>query len=692
MTNINPNNKARIKRHDLMVILMLVAATAVISYLLPQRNITNMIPEDYKVGKPWTHNTLFSPIEFPVEYSEEQVGHITDSVSTHFMRVYSRDDAKATSQLALLTKETTQHTEIPAHVRQHLLSDVQEAYRNGIVDSESARRIANGTMRQVRMLDENSVATVMSTDKFMSEKQLYTMLDTTYGAEIHSLNVRQFITPNVTLNQEENKKMYDSELGQALAPKGVVQARELIIQNGNIVTQAQVDKISSLRKKLSEGQNTNKENELISLIGQILLIVIIMITYWYFLRTARLGIYDNMRSMVFLISFITLFIAFFFALLSFRSSLLYVVPFAIVPIICCSFFDVRIASFTHVVVVLVSALVVQDPLQFILMQLLAGYIAVSSMQELSRRSQLMRCALLIFVAYSVTRVAIIMSHGNDFSHESWTHWFIFTGVNCFALSFSYVGVYLVERLFGFTSIMTLVELSDINSTALRRLSERCPGTFQHSLQVANIAAEAAIKVGARPQLVRAGALYHDIGKTENPAFFTENQSGVNPHDSLTPEQSAHIVLSHVTDGIAIAERNGLPQVIKDIILQHHGTSVTRYFYAQACKQAGQDVDPAPYTYPGPRPRTREAAIIMMADACEAAARSLKDYNEKSITALVEKIVEGQIASGQLKEAPISLAQIETVKAVYVERLKTFYHNRIAYPDDAKPASSDQAKE
>ncbi len=693
MSNNTSLNRPHAKRHDLMVFLMFVVATAVISYLLPHRNTNVLFADDsYVVGKPWIHNTLFAPIEFTIDYNEEQVKHITDSVESHFVRVYSRDDAKATSQVASLTKEVSKHSEIPASIRQQLLNDVQQAYRNGIIDNESAQRIADGTMKQVRFLDENSVATLVSTDNMLSEKQLYTKLDTTYGDEIHSLGVRQFIVPNITLNQEENKKLFDAELGKALAPKGVVQARELIIQNGNIVTQAQADKIKSLNKKLSEGQDSNKEIDILSLIGKILLIIIIMALYWHFMKANCPSTYRDLRSMTFLIGFMTLFIAVFFAVLSFRYSLLYAMPFAIVAIVCSSFFNIRIAFFTHMMVVLIASLVVQDPAQFILMQFLAGYIAITLTHELSRRSQLVVCALLIFVTYTVVHAAMTLAHGNDITQESWTRWFMLTGFNCLTLSFSYFGHYIVERFFGFTSIMTLVELSDINHTVLRNLSERCPGTFQHSLQVANIAAEAAIKVGAVPQLVRAGALYHDIGKTQNPAFFTENQSGVNPHDSLTYEQSARIVVNHVTDGVAIAERHNLPQVIKDIIMQHHGTSVTRYFYTQACNAAGKEVDPTPYTYPGPRPRTKEAAIIMMADACEAAARSLKEYNEKSISTLVEKIVDSQIAAGQFKEAPISLAQIETVKAVFVERLKSFYHSRIAYPDEAKSVHADKPQD
>ena len=242
----------------------------------------------------------------------------------------------------------------------------------------------------------------------------------------------------------------------------------------------------------------------------------------------------------------------------------------------------------------------------------------------------------------------------------------------------------MEKIFGFTSQVTLVELSDINNPVLRELSENCPGTFQHSLQVATLAGEAARKVGANVQLVRAGALFHDIGKINNPAFFTENQSGVNPHDVLQPDQSALIVISHVTDGLQRAEKANLPQVIKDLIAQHHGKSKTRYFYNKALKQSATgNVDPAPYTYPGPNPQTREAAILMMADACEAAAKSLTIPNEENITNIVNKIIDSQVSDGMFNESPISFKEINEVKNCLIKRLLTFYHTRVSYPDDVK---------
>ena len=267
--------------------------------------------------------------------------------------------------------------------------------------------------------------------------------------------------------------------------------------------------------------------------------------------------------------------------------------------------------------------------------------------------------------------------------------------NCVILSFAFLSIPIVEKIFGFTSTMTLLELTDINNPLLRQLSTNCPGTFQHSLMVANLAGEAALKIGANLQLVRAGALYHDVGKTVNPAFFTENQIGENPHDHLVrPEDSAKIVIEHVANGLKLAEEADLPKVIRDLIAQHHGKGVTRYFYYKAREmRPGQEVDKAPFSYPGPNPQTKEAAILMMADACEAATKSLKDHSEESIAAMVDKIIDGQIADGLLREAPISFSDVKTVKQLFVERLRTAFHMRVSYPSDAitetgSPAADD----
>lgn len=675
-------------RKNYLTILMLIAATVIISLALPKHDKITAL--SYESGRPWLNPMLTAPFDIPIEHDEAEVQRITDSVSTNFVQIFRRDSKTASNHVALLTKALSTHYEVPVSMRQGLINAVNKAYDEGIVDNTTSDAITKGALKRVRILEDNSVAHVVDTRGMHSVRQVYERLDSAYGNGpidlIEIISINNYLTPNVAIDNEENDKLYNDALSTALAPTGTVQTGEAIIFTGNIVTPQKFTILQTYERMLAERAKENASSSDMTFVGKIMVIAIILLMFYMFLLSMRYRVAANMRNMVFLISFITLFIVAVFFVVSFRYNFIYLIPFAMVPIIVTTFYDSRIAFFTHMVVVLICMLISRDQTQFIIMQFVAGNIAIALMQELTRRSQLVRCAFLIFVGYSVSFVAITLTSGGELSSID-LHYFMYFGINCVVLSFAYFAIFLVEKLFGFTSIVTLVELSDINNPVLRQLSERCPGTFQHALQVANIASEAALKVGANQQLVRAGALYHDIGKTENPAFFTENQNGVNPHDSLAPDQSAHIVIQHVADGLRIAEKASMPQVIKDLLVQHHGSSITRYFYAQAVKKnGGEPVDPAPFTYPGPKPQTKEAAILMMADACEAAVKSLSDHSEKAIATLVERIIDGQIADGQLKDAPISFKDVEKIKRIFIERLKTFYYTRISYPDDIKPAT------
>jgi putative nucleotidyltransferase with HDIG domain len=314
-------------------------------------------------------------------------------------------------------------------------------------------------------------------------------------------------------------------------------------------------------------------------------------------------------------------------------------------------------------------------------QLTGGFAAIYSLKELSQRSQIFRTALVTIVTYIAVYFAyeLVVENNLDMINLRSYYYFIINGI---LLLFAYPLLFILEKTFGFTSNVTLVELSNINSDLLKRMSETVPGTFQHSMQVANLAAEAANRIGAKSQLVRTGALYHDIGKMENPAFFTENQSGgLNPHKSLSYEQSAQVVISHVTDGLKLAEKHNLPAVIKDFISTHHGRGKTKFFYISwKNEHPGEEPDEALFTYPGPNPFTKETAILMMADSVEAASRSLSEYTEESIGQLVDKIIDSQVDEGYFKECPITFKDIAVVKSVFKEKLKIIYHTRVKYPE------------
>ena len=358
----------------------------------------------------------------------------------------------------------------------------------------------------------------------------------------------------------------------------------------------------------------------------------------------------------------------------------YIVPFAMAPIFIRVFMDSRTAFVTHVVTVLLCAISLKYPYEFIATQLVAGMVAIYSLRELSQRSQLVRSAFYITLASLAFYLGMELIHTKDFSELDYSM-YIHIIINGIFLLFAYPLLFLLEKAFGFTSNVTLVELSNINNEILRKMSEVAPGTFQHSMQVANLAAEVANRIGAKSQLVRTGALYHDIGKTCNPAFFTENQSSINPHEKLSFEDSAKIVINHVKDGIKLADKYNLPPIIKDFIATHHGKGMTKYFFiSYKNKYPNETIDESVFTYPGPNPFTLEQAILMMADSVEAASRSLNEYTEESIGNLVEKIIDAQVQEGFFKDCPITFHDITLAKEVFKEKLKTIYHTRISYPE------------
>ena len=342
--------------------------------------------------------------------------------------------------------------------------------------------------------------------------------------------------------------------------------------------------------------------------------------------------------------------------------------------------DSRTAFMTHVTMILMCACVLQHPLEFVAVELVAGLIAIFSLRELSSRSQLFWTAILVTIGASLTNISLDWMRNDSFVDIDCgeLNYLIVNGLLLFC---SYPLLYLIEKAFGFTSNITLIELSDMNKELLRRMSEVAPGTFQHSIQVGNLAAEIANKIGAKSQLVRTGALYHDIGKTLNPIYFTENQSGVNPHEHMPYVESAKMIISHVTEGLKLADKYNLPNVIKEFISTHHGQGKAKYFYVQQ-KNAFPDekIDELLFTYPGPNPFTKEQAILMMADTVEAASRSLPDYTEKSIRDLVNRLIDAQVEEGYFKECPITFRDIAYAKTVLIEKLKTIYHTRISYPD------------
>ena len=679
------------KNNTLIITLLLVLSILLIATALFFSREENTIP-DFEVGKPWLHSRLEASFQYDIELDEATRKHITDSINQNFSKIYKMDRKKGEQQQALLMRAIAGKPGSQA-----LLQAVINLYNDGIVDNDAANDIRAG--KQLRFMVGNNELQVVDTRNMRTVRQAYEWLtdslssNTSLQEGLKAVDISNYLVPNMMIDAEENEKWMGEDLRNALRSPGTVQQGEAIITRGDIVTPQKAAAITSYQNELIRRNKTRNVDEGLNLLGQVLIVAALMLAFYYFMKLLRRNVFGSTRRMVFLIAFITLFVIAVFLLVKFKYSLLYVIPFGVVPIIVSSFFDDHTSFFVHIVTMLICSLIASShQAEFIIMQFLAGIIAIVSVKELTKRTQLVQCAAFIFLAYCVIYIAMTLITEGDFNKLDKDYFGYFL-INCVILFCAFLIIPIVEKVFGFTSSMTLLELADINNPLLRKLSTNCPGTFQHSLQVANLGGEAALKIGANMQLVRAGALYHDIGKTKNPAFFTENQIGENPHDHLVrPEDSAKIVIDHVANGLKLAEEADLPKVIKDLIAQHHGKGVTRYFYYKAREsRPDEDVDPAPFSYPGPNPQTKEAAILMMADACEAATKSLSDHSEEAIAAMVNKIIDGQVADGLLREAPISFRDVETIKQLFVERLRTAYHARVSYPSDIKPTEPDGAK-
>ncbi len=669
-----------------MRLLLALGAIAILLWLVPRADHQSYT---YEENQPWRYPLLTAEFDMPIMRDSASARIMRDSIDAKFVPFVRRDPKVARDAEARLRKALG-GAQGGAEV--HRVAQLMaEAYSRGILSAELYDDITEKGLTTVRVDNENGtdklVASVSATG-MLSPAKAFEMIDSAYQGSRHEQRLDPVMTkalniclvPNIVLDSVADQKFRNQEYLNVNAALGVIKKGQRIVDRGEIVTPQIFTNLNTYQEMLLRSQSESGAHTYFLIAQGLYILIVISILYLY-LMLYRPAFYADLRKMTFLMTFITLAVVFAIEVFEFFSMGLYLVPFAMVPIVIMVFFDSRTAIFSLLATVMITALVATFPFQFIFMELSVGLCATFSIHQLTRRWQLMRTALLTFGVYVATYLTLILLSEGTLASFSWRVVGAF-GINCVVLSFAYILIVVVEKVFGFTSNVTLVELSDINNPLLRKMAEVAPGTFQHSMQVSMLAAEAARAIGANTQLARTGALYHDIGKTESPIFFTENQHGVNPHAGLDPETSAQKIISHVTDGLSLASKAKLPAVIKDFISQHHGRGVTRYFYNTAVNNApeGETVDITKFQYPGPNPQSRETAILMMADAVEAASRSLKEYTPEAIGGLVDKIIDGQAKEGLFKESPISYKDVETVKDTFKKRLGTIYHSRIAYPE------------
>lgn len=663
--------------------LIFIATVSVIVYFLPNEGKFNY---QFDINKPWKYGLLQASFDFPIYKNDMQVQKEQDSILATYQPYFHIEKNVEKNMIEKLREDynkTLRHSLPSTDYVRYIERMLKELYRNGIIAGNDLTRMEEDSITAIRTVEQNT-ATSRLVEQLYTVKDAYEYLlnaDTTHYKKkvLQQCNLNNYITPNLIYDEPKSEAAQKDLLSNISYANGFVLNGQKIIDRGEIVDEQTYNILESLRKEWEKRSESLQEKRL-TLAGQILYVGIFLFCFMVYLDLFRADYYDRKGSLTLLFALIVLFPVVASVMVSQSLSSIYIVPFAMIPIIVRIFLDSRTAFMAHVTIILLCSITLRFPHEFILLQVVAGMVSIYSLRELSQRSQLLRTALVVFASYALLYFAFELIHEDDLTKLN-TRMYIYFMINGILLLFAYPLLFILEKTFGFTSNVTLVELSNINNSLLREMSEIAPGTFQHSLQMANLAAEAANKIGAKSQLVRTGALYHDIGKMVNPAFFTENQSGVNPHKSLNYEQSAQVIISHITDGLKLAEKHNLPKVIKDFISTHHGRGLTKYFYiSYKNEHPDEEVDTEKFRYPGPNPFTKEQAILMMADSVEAASRSLPEYTEESIGTLVDKIIDAQVTEGFFKECPITFKDIALVKALFKEKLKTMYHTRISYPE------------
>lgn len=664
---------------NLLIILSLLSALLTV-YFMPAGQKENYI---YTIGKPWTYNVLIAPFSFSIEKSDAVWQEEADSVKAAFAPYFSRNAAVTESALADFDRFYNDSLKKLVWDESYriLRRRLEKVYSDGVVSASDEDILSD---RELFRLYEGNTSVFVQTSSVRSIRDAYRYVTDAdiYVYDRYVLlehNLENYIHPNVIYDAARSEADLAAQLDEISHFRGMVVEGQKIIDQGEIVDEQKNQVIKSYLDIANE-RNASKQFQLLTWGGRSVFVILCFLVLFVYLLLYRLDDIDNRSILYFLFGSISLFTVMVGLFCQYSNWSILLFPCSMLAIMLRIFLDSRTAFTGYMVFILSTSLIVSMPYEYVLLQLMAGLTGIYTLKELSQRSQILRTCLLIFISYSLVWIAIQMTQLENIRDiNPWI--FLFFLINCVIILLVYPLLFVIEKLFGFTSNVTLIELSNINNPLLRELAEKAPGTFQHSMQVSTLASEAATRIKANPQLVRTAALYHDIGKMENAPFFTENQSGVNPHDKLSPQESARIITDHVEKGLELAEKFGLPKEISGFIASHHGKGVARYFYIKyAQAHPGEEPDTKVFSYPGPNPYSKETAVLMMADAVEAASRSLKEYTEESIGELVNKIIDTQIQEGYFKDCPISWQEINKVKDTFKEKLRTMYHTRISYPE------------
>ncbi|TXE11780.1 HDIG domain-containing protein [Seonamhaeicola algicola] len=673
------------KNHSLIYkSLLFVSTTILIVYLFPK---SGKFKYDFEKGKPWQFENLLAPFDFAIKKTDDEINTEKQLITSNVALYFNVDNTveprvnKAFSNAFKIAFKDSINPNTLAQLRKVGTNVLNKLYAFGVLnenydfdDNRAVTILDNRTKKHdafySNLIEQNQVSGII--DEALKNASL-----TLYKPQITSLFF-DIVSPNLTYNKSLTDKAIEEALSKMSYTRGSVEKGTLIVSKGEVVEGDKYQKLKSLQSEY-ESQVWSDASYNWVLFAYALLVSLVMLMLLLFLRKYRNKVYENNTKVTFIFFNVALLIFITTMVVNYNAKFIYVVPICVLPLILKAFFDARLGLFTHVLTVLLLGFIVPNSYEYMFLQIITGIVTILTVSELYKRANLFISVGQITLIYIIAYFAFIVIHEGSVDSIQWETfiWFILCGL---ATLFVQPLIYAYEKLFGLVSDVSLLELSDTNSKLLKELSNKAPGTFHHSLNVANLAEASANEIGANAMLVRVGALYHDIGKMKSPTYFTENQStGINPHDELSAKESAKIIVNHVIDGIEIARKYKLPDRVIDFIRTHHGTSVVYYFYMKE-KEDFEMVDKKDFSYPGPKPFSKETAILMMCDSIEAASKSLKEPTSTKIDAFVENIINKQVEEGQYLNANITFKEIQSIKKVLKQKLANIYHLRIEYPE------------
>ncbi|GJM33202.1 MAG: HDIG domain-containing protein [Saprospiraceae bacterium] len=681
--------------------LLVLTVVVFISFLFPN-NVK--FKYQFEKGQVWRYDDLVAPFDFAIRKTDDEIQTEKKAIEADFSPYYEVIPAVAKNskqsfdkqfnlQLELVKKadqfkDVTNH---PERYHNYGTAMLDRMFNRGIIALDSAHQnkgkdfvinIVEGNTSYQQTLD--NILSLKTAQSLLSDSLPYSRLS---EPEFLYPIMENVLAPNLLYSDTLSQMFQKDALGKISTARGKVKKGELIIPNNGYVTDDIYQKLVSYRFQY-EKEISDKKSYLYVFLGYFLLTSLIIGVFILYLKLFYNPIVNHFREMLFMLLWLFVYSYLVYAVEQTAVLSTYLIPFCIVPIVVRTFYDGRLALFTHIVIVLIASFLSSLGYEFTIMQILAGIVVVLSDVNTRDWSRFFYSMLFIFLTYALAYFGLSLIQEGALNKIDWSvyNWI---AMNAFLTLLAYPLVPLLERLFGYLSPITLVELSDMNRPLLRELALKAPGTLQHSLQVANLAEAAASKIGADPLLVKVAALYHDIGKTANPLYFIENQSGKNPHDDISNLESAEIIIGHVTEGVEMAKKYKLPKVLVDFIKTHHGNTRVEYFYKNyIVENPGKDFDEALFRYPGPRPSSKEETILMIADTIEAACKSLKSPSEKELVEFIDKLVAGKITHGQLENSNMTFSEFETCVEVFKQIMKSVYHVRIEYPEEESPTPTE----